>query len=253
MRSQEALRLCWHSPDSTSEVRCCSSVQHWSQRSAKPCYLLFSRWSCWVPQPCTSCDLFRAVSLEHLWYHSCVFWDLLSPHLATVKRLKYTDKYERGLRRNVNVCTTHLWKPFDSFPTANQLVLLGTFCALLSCPLAGREVLWWLISPSIFQPPQGTNFAPVLNEFIRELHTSTCGNCMYSQGMAWKLNAPKMAGASLVEQLVWLGLVTRRASGIRWLELWGMVENWSQISTFLLFSPQQPTVLCSYETPGTSV
>lgn len=53
----------------------------------------------------------------------CVVWDHPLPsQLATTGRLKYTGKYKRGLQTNVNVCTTHLPEPVDSFPAAGWLV-----------------------------------------------------------------------------------------------------------------------------------
>lgn len=49
----------------------------------------------------------------------CVVWDHPLPsQLATAEKLEHTDKTKWCLQRNVNVCTRHLQKQADGFPTA---------------------------------------------------------------------------------------------------------------------------------------
>lgn len=156
----------------------------------------------------------------------CVVWDLLSSHLATVKRLKYTDKYEWGLQRNVNVCTMHLWNPVDSFPAANQLMLLGKFGTLSLLPWLAVKCCGYWFSPPFFSHLRECTlhlFSISLSESLTQAPVAIV--CI---PMAWFGNwtHPKSQMPPLWTS--WsdcLGCVTRRTFGVRLWELWGMVEN----------------------------
>lgn len=78
-----------------------------------------------------------------------VVWDHPLPsQLATAEKLKQTDKTKWCLQRNVNVCTRHLQKQADGFPTAparantGSRQPLGKSCIILVLSQAGSRALW---------------------------------------------------------------------------------------------------------------
>lgn len=83
----------------------------------------------------------RGCELGALMAPHCVVWDPPLPsQLSTAEKLKHTDKTKWCLQRNVNVCTRHLQKQADGFPSAPAL------------PIQGAGSLWAYPASSLCSP-----------------------------------------------------------------------------------------------------
>lgn len=108
----------------------------------------------------------------------CVVWDHPLPsQLETAEELKHTDQTKWCLQRNVNVCTRHLQKQADGFPTAPAPANAGSrqplgipwIIPLLS--QAGSRALWWRVCSLRWDRTGRERFMPSLTH-VPEFHTS---------------------------------------------------------------------------------